>query len=158
MVGVTSSLLSIFLVREVVFFVLIGTLVNELFNKKRKNKFDVGWFLVLSLLWIIFLGISDYGVFTGDLHFALALVAVLSFFLMIIGFGVIVVRKFRIMNKFLVFFTGILVIAMFVVLLMDKYSFSPTLLFPMVITSLIVTVLGLFIIIDFLIKTSGNVR
>lgn len=158
MVGVTGSLLSIFLVREIIFFVLIGILINELLDKKRKNRSDVGWFLSLSLLWIIFLGIMDYGVFTGDLHFALALVAALSFLFMIVGFGTIIVRNFEIINKVLAFSTVILAIAMFVVILLDRYNFSSVVLLPMAIASLIVTVLGLFTVIDFLIKTSDGNR
>jgi O-antigen/teichoic acid export membrane protein len=138
--------------------IIIGILANELFDPQRKNKFEVFWMLSITLLWTLFLGITDYGLFGGGLSAFLALIATL---LLVFAFGLFtlfIIKKFKLVNKILALPTAIMALAMLTVVLIDKYDFFPPVMLPMIIASLIVTIMGTFVFIDFLIKTSEGYK
>lgn len=158
MIPIEGTFLSIFLARGMMQLVIIGILITELFNHGRKNKFEVFWLLSIALLWSLFLGISDYGIFTGGLHVSGVLVALTSFVFALGLFIAIIIKRFKLVNKVLAFPTAILASAMLIIALIDRYNFFPAIMLPMSVSSFIVTLLGAFVIIDLLIKTSKGYR
>lgn len=158
MVDIGGIHLVMFIARGMLQFVVIGILITELFNHDRENKFDVFWFLSMILFWIIFLIISDYKVFTGNLPIFLGVIALLSLIIMFTQVVIILVKKFKFFNKILALSVVILIFTMLIVVLLDRWNFLPGILLPMVIASLVVTVVGTFTIFDFLIKTSKGYK
>jgi len=155
--AISSWHISLLLVQSMAMIVLAGNLITELFKKERKNKLDVVWLLGLVILWLIFLTIGARSVFFEGLNEILGIVAFISFIMMLVLFGILIIKRFKFFNKPLLFSEIILLIVMTITILVTSGNYS-AIVIPMAIMAFISTFLGYFIVITFLIKTSRKKR
>lgn len=156
MINVWDFYTPILIVRGMLQVVMIGILIGEFFNPKRENKFDMAWLLLIMFLFMAFMGINEYVIFTGTIPSILGWIGI-AFLIACLGlFTLLIIMRFNFLNKLMLFLTGIPVFAVLVIATMNMYNFIPEFILPMFVIILIVATAASFLYIDFLIKTSGG--
>ncbi|MBT4376878.1 hypothetical protein HOD29_05895 [archaeon] len=148
-----NLIVAVSFVQSIILISLLGVLVSEFFKEERKNKSDVLWFILLTVLWMIFMGFSVYGSFLGELSRVLSWIAIGAFFVLLVLFAGIIIRRFKFFNKILIGIEYFLLLVMFVIVLFDRHHYAPEIMVIMVPMAFTTTLLGYFIVIDFLIRS-----
>lgn len=156
MINIPNSYFLILIVRSILQLVLTGVLVTELFNHKRKNKLDIAWLLLIMFLFMAFMWVNEYVIFSETVSLILGWVGIAFLATSLTLFTIFIIMRFSFLNKILVFPTGILAFVVLVIASMNVYRPIPIVILPMFVAILIVAVVGTFVYIDFMIKTSGG--
>ena len=148
--------MSISVIQSVLIVVMLGILVSRFFSKEMKSKFDTILLAIILVSWCGFSSFGFYGVFFDELPEIFNWVSFSSLILAIIGFVILIVRHFKIVNKPLVALESLFFVAIVVMVSFDKYNYGQELVELILLFTFFVVGVGYFIVIDYFIRDAGG--
>lgn len=158
MVDLLGFPLMFLMAQAMIQLIFVGIMIRVLFDIKKWDRSVVSWLWWVLVFWLFFIGVSEYGLIKGGLSIIVSWMAIFSAGVALIMFAIIIIKKFRLVNRIFAFPAVIVATGIFVAALIDRHAYSSNVILPMILSVFFVSIFWSLVFIDILIKTSKGYK